>query len=145
MSRSNWPSSLYSSDVLPKCGFRRLDNNGGDGSPEDLLSVLLARDAEDVTAVLHENGGIDPDTTFETESLGAGDVIVEGASPAAFGVTSGVIHSSSLGVVKVSVDNLREVWRLAFRNNAARAEVGRKALSKAGWNLLPYCQQYCDD
>ncbi len=53
--------------------------------------------------------GIETDTSFENESFGAGDAVVEGAFPAAFDLTSVVIQSSSLGVVEVSVDNLREV------------------------------------
>ena len=94
--------------------------------------MLLAGDVEDLIALLHGHEGIDTDTTFEIETFGAGDAMVEGALPAAFEVTSVVIHSSSLGVVEVSVDNLRGVWRFAFRSNAARAEAGRKALSKEG-------------
>ena len=109
-------------------------------SSEGFSPLLLAEDVEELTARLHGHEGIDTDTTLETESFGAGGAVVEGAFPSAFGVTSVVVHSSSLGVVEVSVDNLREVWHFDFRSNAARAEAGRKALSKEGWNLIPRCQ-----
>ena len=68
--------------------------------------MLLARDVEALTALLHGHEGIDTDTTFETESFGDGGAVVEGTFPAAFEVASVVVHSSSLAVVEVSVDNL---------------------------------------
>ena len=71
--------------------------------------MLLPQEGEDLTAVLHGNEGIDTDTTFETESFGTGGAVVEEAFPAAFEVTSVFVHSSSLGVVELSADNLREV------------------------------------
>ena len=94
--------------------------------------MLLAGDGEDLTALLLGSEGIETDTTFENESFGAGDAVVEGAFPTAFDFRFVVPSSFSLGVMEVSVDNLREVWALAFRSNAARAEAGRKALSKVG-------------
>ena len=71
------------------------------------------------------------DTTSENDGFVADDAVVEEHFPAAFGFSSVYVPSSSLGFVEVSVDNLREVWGFAFRTNAARAEAGRKALSKA--------------
>ena len=94
--------------------------------------MLLAGDGEDLTALLQGSEGIETDTIFENERFAAGDAVVEGACPAAFESTSGGTTSSSLRVAEVSVENLREMWPFAFRTNAARAEAGRKALSKVG-------------
>ncbi len=94
--------------------------------------MLFAGDGEGLTALLHGSEGIETDTIFENESFATGDVVVEGAWLAAFESTSGVTSLSSLRVAEVSVDDLREVWPFAFRTNAARAEAGRKALSKVG-------------
>ena len=82
--------------------------------------------------MLLAGNGIETDTSFENESFGAGDAVVEGAFPAAFDLTFVVPPSFPLRVMEVSVNNLREVWPFAFRSNAARAEAGRKALSKVG-------------